>query len=89
MVRRALFVLILLILLSSGIGQSARSTPNEPEGTEALVAEIKKGFANYQWIRFSSMICRFRKRCWACRAAPQCDLKRNWAIRVSQEACPR
>ena len=42
MVRRALFVLILLILSSSGIGHSARSTPNEPEGTEALIVETRQ-----------------------------------------------
>lgn len=39
--RRALFVLFSLFLSSSSLGQSTRSTPNEPEGMQALVAEIR------------------------------------------------
>lgn len=55
--RRALFVLFCLFLWSSSLGQSTRSTPNEPEGIEALVAEVRqlrKDFADYQWIRAQS-----------------------------------
>lgn len=40
--RRALFVLFSLFLSSSSLGQSTRSTPNEPEGMQALVAEIRQ-----------------------------------------------
>lgn len=40
--RRALFVLFSLFLSSSSLGQSTRSTPNEPEGMQALVAEVRQ-----------------------------------------------
>ena len=40
--RRALFVLFCLFLSSSSLCQSNRSTPNEPEGMQALVAEVRQ-----------------------------------------------
>lgn len=40
--RRALFVLFCLFLSSSSLGQATRSTPNEAEGMQALVAEIRQ-----------------------------------------------
>ena len=40
--RRALFVIFWLFLSSSSLGQSTRSTPNEPEGMQALVAEVRQ-----------------------------------------------
>ena len=40
--RRALFVLFCVFLSSSSLGQSTRSTPNEPEGMQALVAEVRQ-----------------------------------------------
>jgi|ERR671922_762396 chromosome segregation ATPase len=38
---RALFVLCFLFLSESGLSQSTQSTPNEPEGMQALVAEVR------------------------------------------------
>ena len=40
--RRALFVLSFLFLSSSGLGQSTQSTLNEPQGMQALVAEVRQ-----------------------------------------------
>jgi chromosome segregation ATPase len=39
--RPALFVLCFLFLSASGLSQSTQSTPNEPEGMRALVAEVR------------------------------------------------